>query len=287
MHSAVTFALVLHQKHQRRGKAANDQQERNRNEDFHGGMRQINESHIVMRIKPLPAIICLSLAVLGVVLGLWQVSRGEGKRALQQVQQARQSESPVLQLGARPDVAALEWRHARLRGQFLPEWTVYLDNRQQQGQPGVWVMTPFKLSSPDGRVGPVLLVARGWLARNKNDRGAIAPYATPSGVVELQGVLRAHPPRLLQLGRDVPLRPGVLRQNLELAELAQQSGLPLLPLMLEQSQPAHKDDVLGREWPQAASGIEKHQGYAFQWFALAFVAVVFLLITGFRRGTTE
>lgn len=240
-----------------------------------------------MRIKLLPAIICLSLAVLGVVLGLWQVSRGEGKRALQAVQQARQSEPPLLQLPARPDVSALEWRRVRLRGQFLPEWTVYLDNRQQQGQPGVWVMTPFRLGSPDAAARPVVLVARGWLARNKRDRAAIAPYATPTGMVELEGVLRAHPPRLLQLGRDVPLRPGVLRQNLDLAELAQQSGLPLLPLMLEQAQPASTDDVLGRDWPQATSGIEKHQGYAFQWFALAAVAVVFLLITGFRRGTTE
>jgi surfeit locus 1 family protein len=24
-----------------------------------------------------------------------------------------------------------------------------------------------------------------------------------------------------------------------------------------------------REWPQAATGVEKHYGYAFQWFGLA------------------
>ncbi len=28
-------------------------------------------------------------------------------------------------------------------------------------------------------------------------------------------------------------------------------------------------DDLRREWPQPASGVEKHRGYAFQWYALA------------------
>jgi cytochrome oxidase assembly protein ShyY1 len=233
-----------------------------------------------MRIKPVPVIICLALAALGVVLGLWQLSRADGKRALQSLQAARQTQSALPTLERNADRAALEWRRAHLRGQFLPAWTVYLDNRQQQGVPGVWVMTPFKLADN----GLVVLVARGWLARNKQDRASIAAYFTPDGVVELDGVLHGHSPRLLQLGRDAPLRPGALRQNLDLDELAQQSGLPLLPLMLEQSAPASPQDRLGRDWPQAASGIEKHLGYAFQWFALALVAIVFLLITGFRRG---
>lgn len=234
-----------------------------------------------MRIRLLPAIICFSLALLGITLGMWQLSRADGKRAIQQIQAQRKTLPAISRLDASAQMAELEWRHARLRGEFIEKWTVYLDNRQQQGQPGVWVMTPFKLAGS----GQVLLVARGWLARNRQDRASIAAYATPAGVLELEGVLHSRPARLLQLGRDVPLRPGVLRQNLEIAELAQQSGLPLLPMMLEQSAPAAKDDQLGRDWPQAASGIEKHQGYAFQWFALAAIAVVFLLITGFRRGT--
>ena len=43
-------------------------------------------------------------------------------------------------------------------------------------------------------------------------------------------------------------------------------------------------DGLVRDWPRPSTGIERHQGYAFQWFSLAALACVFFVVTGFRRG---
>jgi cytochrome oxidase assembly protein ShyY1 len=240
-----------------------------------------------MRIKPIPAIICLCLAALGVVLGMWQLSRAEGKRALQQAWATRAALAPLdgLQLAQVADSSAalaLDGRRVLVRGEFLPQWVVYLDNRQQQGQPGLWVMMPFKLAQN----GATVLVARGWLPRDKRDRSAIAPYATPAGPVELQALVRSHVARLMQLGADVSLKSGAIVQNLDLQQARQASNLPLLPLLLEQTVPAHEQDHLGRIWPQASSGIEKHEGYAFQWFALAAVAMIFFVLTGWRRGTS-
>jgi surfeit locus 1 family protein len=235
-----------------------------------------------MRFRLVPAIICLSLAVLGMALGLWQMSRAQGKRDVQQLQLARQGQAALTVLPENAlELVKQEWRRVRLKGEFVSEWPVYLDNRQQQGVQGIWVLMPFKLAHS----GRPILVARGWLPRNKQQRNAIAPYATPAGEVVVEGLLRTHPARLLQLGPDAPLRPGVLRQNLSLSELTEASGLPLLPMLLEQTVAATPQDQLGREWPQPSSGIDKHLGYAFQWFALTGVALIFLFITGLRRAT--
>jgi len=66
------------------------------------------------------------------------------------------------------------------------------------------------------------------------------------------------------------------------ADAARASGLPLLPFFIQQTGP-QADDALVRDWPAPALGVEKHQGYAFQWYALAAMAVLFFIITGLRR----
>ena len=63
---------------------------------------------------------------------------------------------------------------------------------------------------------------------------------------------------------------GVIRQNLDLTAFALETGLQLRPLSLvqEEATPALNDGLL-RQWPRPAAGVDKHRGYAFQWFALA------------------
>jgi surfeit locus 1 family protein len=235
-----------------------------------------------MRIKLVPAIICLTLAVLGAALGLWQLSRAEGKLGVQRLQNARQAQAVLSVLPSNAaELGTLQWRRVRLRGEFVAQWPIYLDNRQQRGEQGIWLLMPFKLIDS----GQLILVARGWLPRNKQQRNVIPAHVTPPGTVQVEGILRVQPARLLQLGPDTPLAPGVLRQNVAIAELAQASNLPLLPMLLEQTVASTPQDQLGREWPQPTSGIERHQAYAFQWFALAVVAIIFFLITGLRRVT--
>jgi cytochrome oxidase assembly protein ShyY1 len=45
--------------------------------------------------------------------------------------------------------------------------------------------------------------------------------------------------------------------------------------------------MLLRVWPSPSSGIDKHRGYAFQWYALAAMAILFFVITGFRSGSKQ
>jgi cytochrome oxidase assembly protein ShyY1 len=77
------------------------------------------------------------------------------------------------------------------------------------------------------------------------------------------------------------LQPGVLLQNLEVDALAKASNQPMVPFVIEQT--SVNDDGLLRDWPRASMGSERHRGYAFQWMALAVMALLFFLVTSFKR----
>jgi surfeit locus 1 family protein len=226
----------------------------------------------------LPFIAALAVAALGLALGQWQLRRAAEKQAIEARMLAREAEPAIdLRDGADPD--ALEFRHVRVRGEFLPGWTLYLDNRPHGGIAGFHVLTPLKIAGSDRHI----MVARGWIARDPADRTRIPPIATPRGNTEITGIVRRNAGHLLQLGQAPPLRPGAIVQNVDPGDVARASGLALEPVVIEQT--GDSGDGLVRDWPKPSLGMEKHQGYAFQWFALAATAILFFVITGFKRGS--
>ena len=121
-------------------------------------------------------------------LGRWQLSRAQQKLDGAAERQA-QASKPLLdgQSLNQSDAAlkALVGRRLSLKGQWVPQATVYLDNRQMQGRPGFEVLTPLQLS--DSPV--VILVQRGWIPRSFVSRTDLQPIVTPAGEVSLQGIL--------------------------------------------------------------------------------------------------
>jgi surfeit locus 1 family protein len=236
---------------------------------------------ISFQFRLIPFIATVLLVALGVSLGNWQERRADQKIALQHKLAERAAQAPLV-IGAAPLAAGpLEYRQVRVTGQFVQSYPVYLDNRPQDGRAGLYLLMPLRIDGSDTHV----LVARGWLPRNSADIGTIAPYATPSGSVTVDGVARADMGNVMELGAPAPVKAGAIVQNIDLAHFAQASGLKLQPFFIEQGGPGA--DGLVRNWPAPALGVEKHQGYAFQWYALAVMALLFFLITGFRRGTNQ
>jgi cytochrome oxidase assembly protein ShyY1 len=79
----------------------------------------------------------------------------------------------------------------------------------------------------------------------------------------------------------------LIRQNLDLEAFRAETGLPLrTDVSLQQTDTA--SEGLQRDWPAPALGVEKHYGYAFQWFGLAALVVIlyvwFQLIAPVRRA---
>jgi surfeit locus 1 family protein len=199
-------------------------------------------------------------------LGRWQLDRAAQKQALVDDRQAQQAMAPVegASLGQAGDSpanrAGLLFRSVVLRGHWLPAHTVYLDNRQMHGRAGFYVLTPMRLEPSQA----VLMVQRGWVPRSFTDREALPEVSTPAGEVEVSAHLAPWPSRMYDFAAQ---EQGPIRQNLDLAIFKAETGLPLLEISAVQSGPA--SEGLLREWPTVASGIEKHQGYAFQWFGLS------------------
>ena len=235
---------------------------------------------IRFRFRAIPFVATVLLVALGIALGQWQERRAAGKIALQHKLAERSAAAP-LALGAQPvDAAPLEYRRVALRGAFVPGWPVFLDNRPQDGKAGFYLLMPFRIEGSDTHV----LVARGWLPRNTAEHDKLPPYETPAGTVAIEGIVKTTIGHIMQLGSAPAVAPNAILQNIDVAQVAAASGLKLQPFFIEQTGPAAAGEMLVRDWPAPSLGVEKHQGYAFQWYALAVMALLFFLMTGFRRG---
>lgn len=198
-------------------------------------------------------------------LGLWQLDRARQKTELQAAMLSR-AEQPALgnaELLAKTDDAVLVHRSVQLQGRWLPQHSVFLENRQMNGRTGFFLVTPLRLSGSERAV----LVQRGWLPRDFNDRTRVPDVATPAGDVLVQGRLAPPPGRLYQFG---DAGSGPIRQNIDLATHRQETGLALLDLSVQQTgdNEGEGQGRLHRQWPLPATDVHKHHGYAFQWFAL-------------------
>ena len=200
-------------------------------------------------------------------LGRWQLSRAAQKEALQAATQT-QGRLPALDGRswlAMSDLAQTLQRRVQVRGVWVPEATVFLDNRQMNGTPGFYVVTPLRLEGGDA----VVLVQRGWVQRNFAERSSLPVLNTPAGLVDVRGRISPPPAKLYELGES---QGGAIRQNLDVSQFNRETGLGLMALSIQQTDAA--PDGLLRDWPLAASGVDKHLGYAFQWFGLSALLVV-------------
>lgn len=242
-------------------------------------------------------------------LGCWQLDRAAQKQVLAAAidslgRQAPLDAAALAQAVLQTPAADLVHRPVVLRGRWLAAQTVYLDNRQMHGRPGFFVLTPLALDGPGSAV---VLVQRGWIPRNFQDRTALARVDTPAGPVAVAGRLALAPARLYEMapGADPVSDTSPIRQNLDIARFRAQTGLPLLALTVVETGragsgtaglgaagsgaagPGPDSDGLERDWPRIDAGVDKHYGYAFQWFAISLLTaglyVWFQLLRRFIR----
>lgn len=164
-------------------------------------------------------------------------------------------------------------RRVAASGEFVPRHSVLLDNKLRHGRAGYEVVTPLRLASSTMHV----LVNRGWVAASPR-REELPRLLTPAGEVRIEGVALARLPRALSLGKA---QQGRLRQNVDIEQFAAETGIALLPIVLQQH--AGPDDGLLRDWPRPDVGVDTHASYALQWYSLAALAVVLFVVLSFRR----
>lgn len=232
------------------------------------------------------AVLAVALAAGFASLGAWQLGRAQWKERQRDAIARAGTLAPVglaavlaagdaladanaaLAGGTRSDLPPTAPIRVRGSGRFDNAATVLLDNQVQDGRAGVRVFTLFR---PAGAKRSVL-VDRGWLALERDQRAAVPPVR---GRVEVQGALALPPAIGIRLGNATFVRgaePPRLAY-LDLPALRAAMGVELFDGVLEPDPGASY--ALG---PPRSAGSdpmppERHRGYAVQWFGLAFAVL--------------
>lgn len=223
--------------------------------------------------RAIVAVAALATIALCVSAGNWQRGRMLAKEAERAALDAAATHAPVA-LPAAADWDAWRYRRVVADGTWRGAAQVMIDNRIQDGRAGFHVVTPLLLD--DGRA---VLVDRGWIAAGAGAM-RVPEVAAPSGRASVNGRIVLPPRRYVEWVED--LGTGGVRQNLDPARIARATGLPLLPIVIEQDA-ADANDALVRRWPEPDFGVGTHRSYMLQWYAFATLAAVLWLVFARRR----
>lgn len=221
------------------------------------------------------------LVALFVHFGNWQGGKAERQREIQSQFDSREHEPAITLLaGASLDPAAQQFRRVIVRGRYVPEFQVLLDNQIQGERAGYHVLTPLRIADSDD----LIYVNRGWIPASAN-RAELPDVPPPAEAVEISGDLIAPPkprwlaaPPIVSAGSPWPK----LWQSFEIADI--QSRVPGRVAALVVRLDERATGGYERQWTRFDSRVGMHQSYAYQWYGLSLLVIVLYLVAGFRAG---
>lgn len=228
-------------------------------------------------------LLALSLVVLFVNFGFWQLRRLEQRDARSALLEARLNAPPqpftdlMAGLEARTDPDSAAYRRVSVSGRYDPANEVLLRSRALDGQPGYHVLTPLRFSEDRA-----LLVDRGWVPFEL-DEPPIKEAAPPESV-QVTGILQ--PAQEQPTGGGFFDRLGLVQRDPDEGELDAVffvnparigRGLPytLEPVFLElATQTPAQSGQLPVPPPPLEMTRGSHLAYALQWFSFALIGIV-------------
>jgi surfeit locus 1 family protein len=232
---------------------------------------------ICFKPQLIPALATVLTVMLFVHLGNWQADKGERRAAEIQQFKERAQHGPSLLGPALLEPALLQDAPVTVRGRYLPAEQLYIDNRLEDGKPGVHVLTPLLISGGQTRV----LVNRGWIAWA--DRHAPLPIVpTPTDEVQVSGLASVPSNKKPFLMPSHPDEKPQLWSRLDLARFAALHPEPVQGFVILQN-PDDAADGLLRRWPAPEDRVAMHQSYSLQWYGMAAALVIFFCVASVRK----
>jgi surfeit locus 1 family protein len=230
-----------------------------------------------IQIRLIPTLATLVGLAVFCYLGAWQSGKGD-RLAMELERRAQRShQDPSAMTGSLVDGQVAQDVPYVVAGTYEVQHQVFLDNRQENDQPGVHVITPLKIDDSETRV----LINRGWVGWTSG-RGAMPEVATPRGRVQIIGLATVPSTKKFFLMPDHPETSAKLWSKLDMTRFQKQLGHPLQPVVLQQTD-GDAPDTLVRHWPPPDDRVSKHRGYAFQWYGMAVALFLFYLFASVRK----
>ena len=222
-----------------------------------------------------PSFLILATIVFLMSLGFWQLDRADQKSTIEaSIQKAN---TGVVELIVdQNELLSKEYYEVRLQGSYISDKQFIYDNQIVDQVSGYYVLTPFVLTGESNAV----LVNRGFIPWNGR-RDKLADIDVDSASREIK-VQVSNPIKRIELKTsDISNQFPVLIQAIDfdvIEEISSTSFVDVVGLLDPSS-----DDGFVRKWEPYTGSIEKHIGYAIQWFLMALV----LGIIGIRIGLKQ
>jgi surfeit locus 1 family protein len=227
--------------------------------------------------KLIPTVATIAAMALTASLGKWQLNRAAEKFSLQTEYETKANQPAVIYDSKNNLINSITYRNIRVTGEFDTKAEIFIDNKFHNDQPGYHVITPLRVADNH-----YVLINRGWVARGSDYR-IIPTVKTPQGSVTIEGI--AVPPSGKFLELSTQTVEGKVWQNLVLSRYIEQTKLSVAPLVIQQQNDT--GDGLPRVRERPDTGIAKHQGYAFQWFALCLGIFITYIVVNTKRMKTS
>ena len=211
----------------------------------------------------IPASLIIATLVLLISLGFWQLDRADEKRAIED-QIASANSGDVELIDSAEFLKDKEYYHVRLQGSYIGDKQFIYDNQIVDQISGYYVLTPFILKGGSKAV----LINRGFISWNGR-RDKLANVDIGEKLTEVK-VQISKPVKRMELKvsettGDFP----ILIQALDLDEMSAIASLDLGSVVGLLSPESENGFV--RQWEPYTGSIERHIGYAIQWFLMALV----------------
>ena len=214
----------------------------------------------------LPSILITATFAFLVSLGFWQLDRADEKRGIEaSIKQANTgSVELIMEEG---DLLNKEYYEVRLQGKYLSDKQFIYDNQIVNQVSGYYVLTPYAL---DGQ-SKAILINRGFIPWNGR-RDKLADIFIEQDAREVKVQISKPIKRMELKPTDSGIGFPVLIQSIDLEEMGEIASVDFSKVigLLD----ASSMEGFVRKWEPYTGSIEKHIGYAIQWFLMALVLAI-------------
>lgn len=214
----------------------------------------------------LPSILITATFAFLVSLGFWQLDRADEKRGIEASIKLANTGSVEL-IVEEGSLKNKEYYEVRLQGKYLSDKQFIYDNQIVNQVSGYYVLTPYALEGQS----KTILINRGFIPWNGR-RDKLVDIGIGQDAREIK-VLISKPIKRMELKpTEIGIQFPILIQSIDLQDMASLASVDFSSVIGLLDPSASNGFV--RKWEPYTGSIEKHIGYAVQWFLMALVLAI-------------